>query len=493
MKDGGAFRQWLIPVLAAALAVSPLAACSRETAGPEGPRTLRIGVIYGSASEDSIRRTYTDAFELTMKGAVEIEIVPAINLGQRGFLTPEERRNQPGTYEAVKALLAGPDPVDVMLLDSSLLTPLARDNLLVPLDPLMAEDGIRKEDFVPAVIEGIAEMGDGFIYALTPTFNPSALFFNKQLFRKAGVEFPSYPMSWDDVFNLARRLKRGEGKDAVWGFAFNDGGRGGNFWEVEQYVEPLHLRMYDGNLERMTVNNDGWKAAWETFEQLYKDKVLPTDEHIMTEPPGDGDWHPYMERPFLRGKVAMVIASYSYIQELINFNDNAGRLRDLGFEPIDWDVAMVPTHGAAPGVSSGITLNQLFAIAANAQNKEDAWAYMKFMTGDEWARLKSRSITEMPARKAHIRTRGGLSYNVEAFYSVKPAPPLTYAEQKLEMDYPNLWLIREIGAHLYGQVLRGEKKVDEALAEWERRGNDLLPKIKANPDGHIEGVFDGLM
>jgi multiple sugar transport system substrate-binding protein len=41
-------------------------------------------------------------------------------------------------------------------------------------------------------------------------------------------------------------------------------------------------------------------------------------------------------------------------------------------------------------------------------------------------------------------------------------------------------------------VLQDEKTVEDALAEWERRGNDLLPKIKANPDGEIEGVFDDL-
>ena len=242
----------------------------------------------------------------------------------------------------------------------------------------------------------------------------------------------------------------------------------------------------------MTVNNDNWKTVWQTFIQLYKDKVLPTYEDLMADPPEDGVWTPYMDRAFFRGKVAMVIGSYSFINELVNFNNNVDRIRDKGFEPIDWDVVTVPYHSSAPGVSGNIYLSSLLAINANAQNKEDAWTYIKFMTGEEWARLKARSTFEMPARKAFIKPRDGMSYNIEAFYSVKPAPPRSWAEQKLERDYPNIWMVRQLGELLYNQVLREEKTVEEALAEWERRGNDLLVKIKENPSGPIEGVFDDL-
>ena len=261
MKQKGTFRRWLVLVIAASLAGSLLAACSRGASEPEGPRTLRIGVMYGNGWEESYtRQTLTDAFEVKMGGAIEVEIVAAVNYDQYQYLRPDEQQNQPDVYEEVKKLLTGPNPVDVMVLDSSLLTLLARDNLLVQLDPMMAEEKINKEDFVPAVIDAIAEMGDGFIYALTPTFNPSALYYNKKLFQEAAVEFPTDNMSWDDVFNLARRLKRGEGKDAVWGFTFNEWGGGGGFWELEQFAQPLNLRMYDDNLERMTVNNDNWSG-----------------------------------------------------------------------------------------------------------------------------------------------------------------------------------------------------------------------------------------
>jgi multiple sugar transport system substrate-binding protein len=486
--------RWPMLGLVLILAASLLAACNRGSTGENSaPRTLRIGVVYGSPTDEYYtRQQLTDAYEVKNQGAINIEIVPAISNDQWMYLKSEEQDQQPDIYEEVKKLLTGPNPVDVMVLDASLLTLLARDNLLVQLDPLIAEDEIDTSEFVPAVIDGIKEMGDGFIYAMTPTFNSSALFYNKKLFQESGVEFPRDNMTWDDLFNLARRLKKGEGKDAVWGFTFNEWGGGGGIWEMEQYIQPLNLRMYDEKAEKMTVNNESWKNAWETFVTLYKDKVLPTGQDLVMDPPEDGRWYPYMDRAFFRGKVAMVISNYNFVNELVSFNNNVDRIKDKGFERIDWDVVTLPSHVSAPGVSSYVYLNQLLAINANAQNKEDAWNYIKFMISEEYAKLKSRSYWELPARKAFIQPREGLDFHIEAFYMVKPVPPRPYAEQMLERERPNLWMIRQIGDVLYNRVMQDQMTVEEALAEWERRGNEALQKIKENPNGPIEGIMDDL-
>ena len=44
-------------------------------------------------------------------------------------------------------------------------------------------------EFVPPIIDGIREQGNGFLYALTPTFTPSALYYNKKLFNECGCRF----------------------------------------------------------------------------------------------------------------------------------------------------------------------------------------------------------------------------------------------------------------------------------------------------------------
>ena len=116
------------------------------------------------------------------------------------------------------------------------------------------------------------------------------------------------------------------------------------------------------------------------------------------------------------------------------------------------------------------------------------------MNGKEWAKLKARSTYEMSARKEYVKPRDGMTYNVEAFTKMKPAPQLNSSlkEQELLRNKPNLNMMSELGTRYYADVIEGKKTVKEALTEWETKGNDLLQKIKTNPTGQIEGVFDGV-
>jgi|HigsolmetaGSP12D_1036236.scaffolds.fasta_scaffold00027_17 multiple sugar transport system substrate-binding protein len=484
-------KRWIGAGLALSLFVPLLAACNAKdhSNDPNNRHTLRIGTIYGSKQDESwFRQQYTDLFEFSHPN-IDIEIVPAIDYSEQQFEQPQPNQKQPDPVEKAKEIMTGANPVDVMMLDSSTLTALVRENLLVQLDPLLKEDKIDLNAFVPTVIEGIKDMGDGNLYALTPTFNPSALFYNKKAFQKAGVtDLPHDGMTWDDVFNLARRLKQGTGKDATYGFTFNSWGGGDGFYDIQTYAAPLQLRMYDEKGEKMTVNTPQWEKVWTTIADLYKNHILPQGQDLQVDPPKDNTVNnPYYGRPFFNGKVAMTIADYSMVNDLITFNNNADKLK---MDKIDWDVVTVPFHPEVPNVSGNIYLNQLTAINAKAQNKDDAWEFVKFMNSEETAKLKSRSYYEMPSRKDFIKPKDGASYNVAAFYTMKPAPQMSAEDQALQREKPNIGMVNQIGSQEFQQVLDNKKTVKEALAEWETKGNDLLQKIKANPNGPIEGVFD---
>jgi multiple sugar transport system substrate-binding protein len=175
----------------------------------------------------------------------------------------------------------------------------------------------------------------------------------------------------------------------------------------------------------------------------------------------------------------------------VQMNANAEKLK---VEALDWDVVTMPFHVGKEGVGGNIYLNQLSGINSNAPNPEDAWEFVKFMNGKEWAKLKSRSTYEMSARTECVKPRDGMSYNVEAFTKMKPAPLMqsSLKEQQLYRDKPNLNMVSELGTRAYSEVIQGKKTVKEALLEWETKGNDLLQKIKTNPKGPIEGIFDNV-
>lgn len=489
-------RRWTLIGLALSLFIPLLAACSqsKDLNDPENRRTLRIGLVSGSKQEESwIRQQYTDLFEFSHPG-IEIEIVPAIDWAQQQFENFDEngRYREPDRITKVKEIMTSTSPVDVMIFDFPLLGPLVEENLLLQLDPLMKKDNLDPSVFVPAVMDAIRAHGNNNIYALAPTYNPSALFYNKKLFQDKGVTPPRDGMSWDEVFALARQVSGGTGENAVFGFAFNQwGGTGEYFWDIQNFISPLQLKLYDDNAEFMTVNSPQWKNIWDTVYQLHKDRVLPTQEDMYREPPmrdGKYRYNPYQGRPFMNGKVAMTIGEYSMINDLQQLNDNAEK---LGMEKIDWDVVTVPYHTAAPGIGVNSSISTLAGINTKAQNQEDAWEFVKFMNGEEWAKFKSRSTYELSTRTAFIKVREGMSYRVEAFTQMQPAPypGSSPQEQRLKQERPNLYLVDDLVNQVYMSVFQDQRTVDEALEYLEKKGNELLQKIKANPDGQIEDPF----
>jgi multiple sugar transport system substrate-binding protein len=491
-------RKILLASLSVSLFVPLLAACSSKSSNdPNNRHTLRIGTMYGSKQDEYyFRQQFTDLFEFSHDN-IDIEVVPAIDYSEMQFdnNNGKDPQTQPDPLEKIKAIMTGPNPVDVMIFDSSVLGQLVNNNLLKQLDPLIKQDKIEPTDFVDTVINGIKDQGNGNLYALTPTFMPSALYYNKKLFSKAGVPVPTDGMNWDQVFDLAKRMKLGSGKDMTFGFSFNQWGAGDNYWDMQNYIAPLQLHMFDDKAEKMTVNTPLWQNVWKTVTGLYKDHVTPHQEDMNYDGGGVADGgkavvnNPYQGRLFLNGKVAMTIGDYSLINDIQQLNANADKLK---MEKLDWDIVTMPFHATVPGVGGSTSLSQLAGINSKAANPDDAWEFVKFMNGKEWAKLKSRSTYEMPARKEFIKVREGMSYNVDAFTKMKPAPNIqSPQEQALYRERPNLNMIQDLGSQEYSKVIQGQMSVEDALKEWETKGNDLLQKIKANPKGAIPGDNGG--
>jgi multiple sugar transport system substrate-binding protein len=491
-KQTNRIRKWIMTGMALSLLIPLLAACNTSKGNDAAVRhTLRIGTMYGSKQDEYyFRQQFTDMFEFS-HGNIDIEVVPAIDYSETQFEDRSKQQEQPNPLEKIKAIMTGTNPVDVMILDMSMLGQLVNENLLKQLDPLLKEDEIDMNEYVPTVIEGIKEEGNGFLYALTPMFTPSALYYNKKLFSKAGVTPPTDGMSWDDVFIKAKQMTSGKGKDAVFGFSFNQWGAGDGYNDMLNFAAPLQLKMFDDKAELMTVNTPQWEAVWKTVTDLQKNHVTPSQEDMQNEQPiSDKDiYNPFQGRLFLNGRIAMSVGDYNLINEIQQMNTNADKLK---IDPLDWDVVTMPFHVGHEGVGGNIYLNQLSGINANAANPEDAWEFVKFMNGKEWAKLKSRSTYEMSARKEFVKVRDGMSYNVEAFTKMKPAPQLqsSLKEQELYREKPNLYMVSQLGMNAYNEVIQEKKSIKEALEQWETKGNDLLQKIKTNPKGQIDGIFD---
>ncbi len=491
-------NKWLRPMgtglLVLTLLAPTLAACTKDSSNEDKTeRTLRIATTMGGGPDDDwFRQQYTDIFEYTHPN-VKLEIVPAIDYSKFRWNGEGQPPKMPDPVEALKELMNGPNAKELLMIDCRQLAPLITDNLLQPLDPLVTKDKFDTADIVPAVIDGIKKLSpDNKLYALAPTFSSSALVYNKKMFEEAGVTPPKDGMKWEEVFDLARRISKPKGDSYQYGFAFNNYRGSSGLWEASVYSAPMQLRMFNETGDKMTVDSDGWEKVWAKMLELRTQKVIPGNENpedMRKRYESGRPMRPYEHELFLSGEVAMTIIDYGYINQLVQANRNAGDMKD--FTPVDWDVVTVPVHPEYPGVGGYVHMNGVLGINAKAQNTNDAWRFIKFIAGEDWARTKSRSSHQLVSRQKYIAAKDGLNYNVKAFTKLAPINRMDESEMRLYREMPNIGMVTSIGDNKYREVMEGKKPIRQALKEWQTEGDAMLKQIKENPNGPMPHMQKG--
>lgn len=114
----------------------------------------------------------------------------------------------------------------------------------------------------PTVVNLQRQMANGGIYGLPAFVGTSALYYNKDIFDKFGVEYPKNGMTWDEVYDLAVKLTRLDNGVQYYGFA-NDNL---NYLQVNQYS----LDLVDPKTMKASFNTDAWKKIVEQLTKFMK-------------------------------------------------------------------------------------------------------------------------------------------------------------------------------------------------------------------------------
>jgi len=450
-----------------------LAACTKQAPETDDTvRTLRFASSSGYIGMNGeVFSEYTELFEFEHPN-IELEYVETVDQGRYLYGYGASDEEAVDSLTALKEAMTGPTPPDVIMVDYSHLQELINENLLLSLDELiMKEKDFSVDTIVPTVLSGLRKPGNGTLYALAPMFYSSAVIYNKKPFLDQGVEFPTDNMTWQDMFDLARRVTVEDDQNPVYGFSFTnyESGLSSLFYYMTSYVLPLGMNFVDPDSLQMTVNTPKWQEVWTTFTDLYKEKVFPQEPDYSIPRDGVYDWD-----LFLSGKAAMAIVPYSYLYQVTEANRNADLVEN--YEPIDWDVVTMPTHPEAPGIGSNVYYQGIFAINANAENIDDAWEFIKFIMGEDYARVKSRSTYNLLSRQDYIRPIDGVEYNHDAFLTLSP-PESTDGDLELYEKLPDYWSVQSIGQQKMYEVIMNGKDIELALQEWETEGQMLIQQM----------------
>ncbi|MDQ1913045.1 extracellular solute-binding protein [Paenibacillus sp. GD4] len=461
-----------------------LAACTKANQSDDKTeRVLRIATSMGySANDEWFRQRFTELFEFANPN-IKLEI---LTTQDERFMygRPDPNTKPEDPMEKMKKLMEGDNPPDVVMVGYEQLPELISSNMLTQLDPMITKDKFDTSDIVPAVLEGLKKVGDGKLYALAPNFGSSALIYNKKMFDEAGVPYPKDKMTWEETMELARRLVKGEGESRKYGFSFSTHNMGENmFYAAQMMSAPLELRMYDEKGEKMTVDNPSWEKVWNAALQWKNEKLIPgpIDYNAMRNRSMDQEnFNPFQGDDFLSGRVAMSIIHYGQLDQIVNANKSAQNIK--GFTPIDWDVVTVPVHQEAPDVGGQMYMDGIMSINAKAQNVQDAWKFIKFINGEEYAKLKSSSSNYIVSRKKYIKPKNGVEFNIAAFTTLTPVMNQQF-DNKLYREKPGIVQVNEIAYRTFEEVSQGKMSVKDGLKKWQTEGDALLQSLKDNPNG----------
>lgn len=356
---------------------------------------------------------------------------------------------------------------DVVILSLDNYEKFAAEGKLLELDTLIERDKYDIGSIYPALIEILKKKGDGKLYGLAPSFYGNALFYNADLFAKYGVDVPHDGMTWQEIIDTARRFPTdGDEKTRVYGFGSDYG------MSMEELASAIAgtqgLKYINTDTIRITLNTDSWKQAY----KLAKDAV---DSGTIYNPYDDGfqsgtieDF--YQSQLFLMGRSAMTTSS-SYL--LSNIKDAKNTLND--YKPFQVGIVAGPVDPAEPDKSRDIHFNELFAIRANSPNADAAWEFLKFVNGEQFAKIKSRSLNNgLLSRMGYSKEYDGVSLDV--FYKLQPnldgagsldndkIPQSFYSQYQPIVDR-ELKLVEE-----------KKKSIEEALQTIEQEGQAVLDK-----------------
>jgi multiple sugar transport system substrate-binding protein len=331
------------PQAAAATEVPPTAAPAQETV------TLRF-VIWDSNQQEFSQKSI-DLFE---KEHPNIKVKMEL-LGWGDY------------WQKIKATMAGQESYDTFWMDTYNFTDYASRGAMMDLTPLIQKDGMKMDDlYGKGRMVNVTYQGKTF--AMPKDSDDPAVYYNKDLFDKYGVAYPAKGWTWDDF--KATAVKLNHPADGVYGFTTGQFNGGPDWWNW--------VWQNGGEF----LNEDGTKvlldqpAACDAIKYWYgmmKDGLAPDGNIIMASDP--------TQTLFPQGKAAMIYYGQWMLQPFAKL-------------PFKLGVAPVP---AGPKGSSLQVGGLNYAIWAGTKHPQEAWEFVKFMSGSEAMEIQAQAGVIIPA------------------------------------------------------------------------------------------------
>ncbi len=272
-------------------------------------------------------------------------------------------------------------PPDMAVIQATELFTLLDMDAIEPLDGFVSKDTDKEfiGDFYTAFLENSQAKGN--LWSLPFQRSTIVLYYNKEMFKRAGLDPAKAPANWAELVDFARKLTitKQDGSTETWGLEIPS--TGFQYWMFQA------LALQNG---RQIMNQDGTNVYFnnpEAIEAMQFWIDLTKTHKVMPE--GVIEWAT-VPTDFMQGKAAMMFHTTGNLT-----NVRKGSTFDFG-------VAYLPAGKNFGSPTGGGNLYMFKGISQ--EKKEAAWKFMRFATSPAQAAYFSMSTGYVATRKSAFET-----------------------------------------------------------------------------------------
>lgn len=341
-------------------------------------------------------------------------------------------------------MLSGGDTTDLYCVkELSDMQNWAKEGLIVPMNDRIEAEGYDMTKYA-GMDACYVSMADGKQYALPFRADYWVMFYNKDLFDKAGVAYPTNDWTWDEYAAIAREVAQ---KTGAYGTHYHTWLSAVANWSVCDGVNTLA----DGDYDDLAY-------FYELCQALEDEGVCMTYDELKAS-------GMHYSGAFAQGNVAMMPMGYWYVSTLI------GYIKD-GTASMNWGIAAVPhQEGVAAGSSFGSPTG--IAISAASQNQDAAWKFASWMCSEAGA----KAIAETGTRPAYVSEAVAAVMAAADGFPSDETSAAALLPTAIALEWPigeGVNEIKTIVNEEHTLIMTREVEINEGIASMEERAAEYL-------------------
>ncbi|MCS7463706.1 extracellular solute-binding protein [Paenibacillus doosanensis] len=300
----------------------------------------------------------------------------------------------------------------------------------------------------PADMQHSINTSDGKLYSLPFNSNEYVLIYNKDIFDKFGADYPQDGMTWDEAYEMAKKLTRQEGDITYKGFQMNPA----HYLRFNQLSEPG----LDPSENKASMVSGKWTSIVDNIRRFYD---IPGNQLVKTN-------------EFTKGRVAMIVDSMENVTRIVNENPK-----------INFDVSSVPVFPEAPKSKFQPNTNGMF-ITKQSDKKDLAFQVIAYLLSPEVQIEMSKQGVMSPLMDPAVQQAYGSSIpewrgkHVESLFALNSAKP--------PLRKPGLTFINENTDMVWNLIATESKDSQTALRMTNESMNKAIEEtIKIQKEGGI--------